>query len=73
MYLKNHNELSCVKGYAAYASEFATATTVSFAGLRLAAKDISYYINKKTGWIGIEDYGLMDIVIGGTHGDGLDV
>lgn len=73
MYLRNHNEASCKKGYAAYASEFSTSTTVSFSGLRLAAKDISYYLNKKTGWIGLEDYGLMDIVIGGSSGDGLDV
>jgi hypothetical protein len=49
---------------------------LSFSGLRLQAKDISYYVNKKTGWIGIEDYGLLDIDIGhpGPHADdGLDV
>ncbi|ORY76232.1 Proteophosphoglycan ppg4 [Leucosporidium creatinivorum] len=73
MFFKNHNEGSVKKGYAAYASEFTTSTTVSFSGLRLQAKDISYYIKKKTGWIGLEDYGLLDIDIGGSSGDGLDV
>lgn len=75
-HFRNRNEVSCKKGYAAYASEFETATTISFSGLRLQAKDISYFVHKKTGWIGIEDYGLMDIDIGHPGpdaDDGLDV
>ncbi|GAA6064020.1 hypothetical protein JCM10212_005503 [Sporobolomyces blumeae] len=64
------------KGYAAYASEGTLSTTLSFAGLRMAAKSISYYINKKTGWIGLEDSGLLDIYLGSEAADaddGLDV
>ncbi|GAA5930367.1 uncharacterized protein JCM15063_004786 [Sporobolomyces koalae] len=64
------------KGYAAYASEGHVSTTLSFAGLRMAAKNISYYINKKTGWVGLEDSGLLDIYLGSEHPDadnGLDV
>ncbi|KAK4056475.1 hypothetical protein OIO90_002618 [Microbotryomycetes sp. JL221] len=74
IHFKNRNEISCRKGYAAYATEFSTATTFSFSGLRLAAKDISYYLAKKGGWIGLEDYGLLDVWIGTPGGDdGLDV
>jgi len=64
------------KGYAAYASEGNVQTTLSFAGLRMAAKNISYYINKKSGWVGLEDSGLLDIYLGSEHPDadnGLDV
>ncbi|GAA6024258.1 hypothetical protein JCM11491_006377 [Sporobolomyces phaffii] len=64
------------KGYASYYSEGNVSTTLSFAGLRMAAKSISYYINKKTGWIGLEDSGLLDIYLGSEHPDadnGLDV
>ncbi|GAA5971347.1 hypothetical protein JCM3765_007011 [Sporobolomyces pararoseus] len=64
------------KGYAAYASEGHVSTTLSFAGLRMSAKSISYYINKKTGWVGLEDSGLLDIYLGSEHPDadnGLDV
>ncbi|SCV73759.1 BQ2448_6189 [Microbotryum intermedium] len=59
---------------AAYASEFSTSTTLSISGLRLQAKDISYYLHKKAGWLTVEDYGMLDIKIG-TEGedDGLDV
>ncbi|GAA6013470.1 hypothetical protein JCM10207_008861 [Rhodosporidiobolus poonsookiae] len=76
-HFKSNIELSTRKGYAAYASEFATTTTLAFAGLRLQAKNISYYIKKKTGWIGLEDSGLLDIYIGTPNDpkaeDGLDV
>lgn len=51
----NHLELSTTKGYAAYVSTLTTSTTLSISGLRLQARDISYYINKKSGWIGIEE------------------
>lgn len=64
------------KGYAAYASEGSVSTTLSFAGLRMAAKSISYYINKKSGWVGLEDSGLLDIYLGSESADaddGLDV
>ncbi|GAA5912574.1 uncharacterized protein JCM6883_005309, partial [Sporobolomyces salmoneus] len=64
------------KGYAAYASEGTVSTTLSFAGLRMAAKSISYYINKKSGWVGLEDSGLLDIYLGSENpdaDDGLDV
>jgi hypothetical protein len=43
-HFKSNIELSTKKGYAAYASEFATTTTLAFAGLRLQATDISYYV-----------------------------
>ncbi|KAI5479498.1 hypothetical protein MNV49_003440 [Pseudohyphozyma bogoriensis] len=72
----NHNEVKVHKGYAAYASDFNTSTTLSMSGLRLQALDISYYVNKKTGWIGLEDSGFLDVFVG-TPGpnadDGLDV
>ncbi|KAM0789677.1 hypothetical protein ACM66B_006539 [Microbotryomycetes sp. NB124-2] len=74
VHFKNRNEISCRKGYAAYATEFSTATTISFSGLRLQAKDISFYVHKKTGWVGLEDYGLLDVWIGHQGSDdGLDV
>lgn len=72
----SHLDVSCQRGYAAYASSFKSSTTMSISGLRMQAKDISYYINKKSGWIGLEDAGLMDIYIGSTKkgaDDGLDV
>ncbi|GAA6005836.1 uncharacterized protein JCM10292_004655 [Rhodotorula paludigena] len=76
-HFKSNIEFSTKKGYAAYASEFATTTTLVFAGLRMAATDISYYVHKKTGWIGIEDSGLLDVTLGNPHDskahDGLDV
>jgi len=75
-YLTNHNEVSVKRGYAAYASNFETSTTLSFAGLRFQAKDLSYYVNKKQGWITIEDSGLLDIFIGSESPDvtdGLDI
>ncbi|GAA5865650.1 hypothetical protein JCM8547_007676, partial [Rhodosporidiobolus lusitaniae] len=76
-HFKNTTELSTKKGYAAYASEFATTTTLAFAGLRMQATNISYYVKKKTGWIGLEDSGLLDIFIGDAKNpkaeDGLDV
>ncbi|SGY26372.1 BQ5605_C018g08727 [Microbotryum silenes-dioicae] len=62
-HFRNHNEITVKKGYAAYASEFSTSTTLSISGLRLQAKDISYYLHKKTGWLTIEDYGMLDIKI----------
>ncbi|KAK4051650.1 hypothetical protein OIV83_002790 [Microbotryomycetes sp. JL201] len=74
VHFKNRNEISCRKGYAAYATDFSTATTISFSGLRLQAKDISFYVHKKTGWVGVEDYGLLDVWIGHEGSDdGLDV
>ncbi|GAA5830171.1 hypothetical protein JCM11251_006906 [Rhodosporidiobolus azoricus] len=76
-HFKSNLELSTKKGYAAYASEFAATTTLAFAGLRMQATNISYYIKKKTGWIGLEDSGLLDIYIGDAKNpkaeDGLDV
>ncbi|KDE06435.1 hypothetical protein, variant [Microbotryum lychnidis-dioicae p1A1 Lamole] len=73
-HFRNHNEITVKKGYAAYASEFSTSTTLSISGLRLQAKDISYYLHKKTGWLTIEDYGMLDIKIGTEREDnGLDV
>ncbi|GAA6038844.1 hypothetical protein JCM8097_002924 [Rhodosporidiobolus ruineniae] len=76
-HFKSQLELSTQKGYAAYASSFAATTTLAFAGLRMQATNISYYIQKKTGWIGLEDYGFLDIFIGDAKNpkaeDGLDV
>ncbi|GAA5820864.1 hypothetical protein JCM3770_007274 [Rhodotorula araucariae] len=76
-HFKNNVEFHTKKGYAAYASEFATTSTLAFAGLRLQATNISYFIEKKTGWIGLRDSGLLDIFIGSPHDpkaqDGLDV
>ncbi|BGP20335.1 hypothetical protein JCM10213_007112 [Rhodosporidiobolus nylandii] len=76
-HFKSNLELSSKKGYAAYATEFAATTTLAFAGLRMQATNISYYIKKKTGWIGLEDSGLLDIFIGDAENpkaeDGLDV
>lgn len=76
-HFKSNVEFHTKKGYAAYASEFSTKTTLAFAGLRLQATDISYYVHKKTGWIGVEDAGLLDIFIGSADDDkaqdGLDV
>jgi hypothetical protein len=72
----NHADLSVTKGYAAYASEFATTTTLSISGLRLQARDISYYVHKKTGWLALEDSGLLDVFIGSegeNAEDGLDM
>lgn len=61
---KNHNEATVKRGYAAYASEFTTSTYIHVKGIQLEAQNISYYINKKTGWIGLEDSGLIDIKVG---------
>lgn len=62
------------RGYAAFDSTFSSSTTITISGLRLKAKDISYYLNKKTGWIGLEDAGLLDVIIGTEGGDdGLDI
>ncbi|GAA5902285.1 hypothetical protein JCM5296_003972 [Sporobolomyces johnsonii] len=75
-HFKTNLDYSTKKGYAAYASEFSTHTTLSFAGLRMQATNISYYIAKKTGWIGLEDSGLLDVFIGSQDpkaDDGLDV
>ncbi|GAA5973038.1 hypothetical protein JCM11641_000376 [Rhodosporidiobolus odoratus] len=76
-HFKTNVELSTRKGYAAYASDFAATTTLAFAGLRMQATNISYYLKKKTGWIGLEDSGLLDIFIGSAKDpkaeDGLDV
>ncbi|GAA5926641.1 hypothetical protein JCM1841_003190 [Sporobolomyces salmonicolor] len=75
-HFKTNLDYSTKKGYAAYASEFSTHTTLSFAGLRMQATNISYYVAKKTGWIGLEDSGLLDVYIGSQDpkaDDGLDV
>jgi len=61
---KNHNEATVKRGYAAYATEFSTSTNIHVKGIQLEAQNISYYINKKTGWIGLEDSGLIDLKIG---------
>lgn len=72
---ENHLDFACKRGYAAFASTFTNSTTLYVSGLRLSAKDISYYLNKKSGWIGIEDAGLLDIYVGTVDGidDGLDI
>lgn len=36
-----HADISTKKGYAAYATTFASSTTLSISGLRLQARDIS--------------------------------
>lgn len=64
------------KGPVAFHSHFNNTTTLSIGGLRLQARDISYYINKKTGWIGLKDAGLLDIFVGSERDDaedGLDI
>ncbi|KAK4700151.1 hypothetical protein P7C70_g6097, partial [Phenoliferia sp. Uapishka_3] len=85
-YFTTHAEVSTKKGYAAYHTTFNSSTTLSISGLRLQARDISSALdrvltnftlqNKKTGWIGLEDVGLLDVFIGSEDGDaddGLDV
>jgi hypothetical protein len=72
----SHLDVSTVKGYAAYATTVSASTTLSVSGLRLQAHDISYYINKKGGWVGLEDSGLLDVIIDGERDDaddGLDI
>lgn len=39
---------------------------VSVSGVQMDLKDVSYYVNKKTGFPSLKDTGVMDIYMGGT-------
>lgn len=57
---KSNVEFETKKGYAAYSSEFSAKTTLAFAGLRMKATNISYYIAIKRHWLGLEDSGACE-------------
>lgn len=59
-HIDNRNNLSFYQGYAAFVSEFNSTLKVHVDGLRMSARDISFYVFKKTGfqW---EDSGLLDV------------
>ncbi|KAK0524726.1 hypothetical protein OC835_005839 [Tilletia horrida] len=61
----NHNELELVQGYAAFASSGTSRVQLTIEGVRVKAKDVAYYLNKKKGF-GWTDWGFVDVEIGGT-------
>ncbi|KAK0545215.1 hypothetical protein OC861_006414 [Tilletia horrida] len=65
--LVNHNELELVQGYAAFAATGSSHLQLTIEGVRVHAKDVAYYLDKKTGW-GWKDWGFVDVDIGGDKG-----
>jgi hypothetical protein len=66
-HFRSNVEFSTQKGYAAYASDFKARTTLAFAGLRMQATNISYYVNVKKHWLGLEDSGMLDVYLGSAN------
>lgn len=56
-----HNDLSLVQGYAAYAADYDGSLRIRVDGLRFNAESISYWVDKKSGLFPFEDEGLLDI------------
>ncbi|KAE8232503.1 hypothetical protein CF326_g2463 [Tilletia indica] len=63
----NHNELELIQGYAAFASAGSSKVNLTIEGVRIKAKDIAYWLHKKTGF-GWNDWGFVDVEIGGQKG-----
>lgn len=58
----NHNDLLLTQGFAAYAADYDASVRLHVDGLRIHAKDIAYWFNKKGGFLtAFEDEGLLEI------------
>ncbi|CDZ97340.1 hypothetical protein [Phaffia rhodozyma] len=57
----NHNDFRASQGYAAFAADYDTSVKLHVDGLKFHAKDISYWVNKKSGFPTFEDEGLLEI------------
>jgi uncharacterized protein Yka (UPF0111/DUF47 family) len=64
----NRNDLTLDQRRSSFGSNFDASLYLEIEGLRVKAADVAYYINKKTGWVGWEDYGLLDLDLGGRDG-----
>ncbi|SPO23096.1 uncharacterized protein UTRI_01774 [Ustilago trichophora] len=64
----NRNDLTLDQRRSSFGSNFDASLYLEIEGLRVKAADVAYYINKKTGWIGWEDYGFLDLDLGGRDG-----
>lgn len=70
--LVTHNDLRFTQGYATYASEYDASIRLRVQGLHFEAKDIAFWVNRKTGFWPFEDAGLLALQFG-PHGVGFDV
>lgn len=64
----NRNDLTLDQRRSSFGSNFDAYLYLEIEGLRVKAADVAYYINKKTGWVGWEDYGFLDLDLGGKDG-----
>ncbi|EPQ28928.1 uncharacterized protein PFL1_03728 [Pseudozyma flocculosa PF-1] len=64
----NRNDLSLSQRRNTYGSNVDSSLYLEVTGLRIKAADVAYYIKKKTGWFGWEDYGFLDLDLGGRDG-----
>ncbi|GAC96365.1 hypothetical protein PHSY_003945 [Pseudozyma hubeiensis SY62] len=64
----NRNDLTLDQRRSSFGSNFDAYLYLEIEGLRVKAADVAYYINKKTGWMGWEDYGFLDLDLGGKDG-----
>lgn len=64
----NRNDLTLDQRRSSFGSNFDASLYLEIEGLRVKAADVAYYINKKTGWVGWEDYGFLDLDLGGRDG-----
>lgn len=64
----NRNELTLEQRRSSFGSQMDAHVYLEVDGLRVKAADVAYYIHKKTGWVGWEDYGLLDLDLGGRDG-----
>ncbi|EST07580.1 Protein of unknown function DUF4449 [Kalmanozyma brasiliensis GHG001] len=64
----NRNDLTLDQRRSSFGSNFDAYLYLEIEGLRVKAADVAYYINKKTGWVGWEDYGFLDLDLGGHNG-----
>ncbi|PWZ00657.1 hypothetical protein BCV70DRAFT_98964 [Testicularia cyperi] len=64
----NRNDLTLEQRRSSFGSNFDASLYLEVDGLRVKASDVAYYFKKKTGWIGWEDYGFLDLDLGGRDG-----
>lgn len=64
----NRNDLTLDQRRSSFGSTLDAYLYLEIEGLRVKAADVAYYINKKTGWVGWEDYGFLDLDLGGRNG-----
>ncbi|CBQ71824.1 conserved hypothetical protein [Sporisorium reilianum SRZ2] len=64
----NRNDLTLDQRQSSFGSNFDAYLYLEIDGLRVKAADVAYYLHKKTGWVGWEDYGLLDLDLGGRDG-----